>query len=106
MTAVRCFIGKNQRNWDQYLPQLAGTLRASVNRSTGYTSNIMMLGREISLSAELMFWSPEKTGQPEGEQYIGELQTAFEDAHRVARENLKLAQKRMKRDYYVKVRVI
>lgn len=52
-----------------------------------------------------MFGSPGKTRQPEGEQYVGELRTAIEGAHRVARENLKLAQKRMKRDYDVKVRV-
>ena len=72
---------------------------------TRYTPNMMMLGREISLPAELMFGSPGKNGQPEGEQYVGELRTAIEGAHRVARENLKLAQKRMKRDYDVKVRV-
>jgi transposase InsO family protein len=47
MAAVQCFIGKNQRSWDKYLPQLAGALRSSVNRSTGYTPNMMMLGREI-----------------------------------------------------------
>ena len=58
MVAVRCFIGKNQRSWDQYLPQLAGALKSSVNRSTGYTPNMMMLGREIGLPAELMFGSP------------------------------------------------
>ena len=75
---VRCFIGKNQRSWDQYLPQLAGALKASVNRSTGYTPNMMMLGREIGLPAELIFVSPGKTGQPEGDQYVGELQTAIE----------------------------
>jgi hypothetical protein len=40
------------------------------------------------------------------EQYLGELRTAIEGAHRVPRENLKLAQKRMKRDYDVKVRVM
>ena len=34
-----------------------------------------------------------------------ELQTAIEGAHRVARETLKQSQKRMKRDYDVKVRV-
>ena len=78
MAAVRCFIGKNQRSWDQYLPQLAGALRASVNRSTGYTPNMMMMGREIGLSTELMFGSPGKTGQPEGDQCIGELQTDIE----------------------------
>ena len=86
MAAVRCFIGKNQRSWDQYLPQLAGALRSSVNRSTGYTPNMMMLGREIGLPAELIFGSPGNTGQPEGDQYVGELQTAIEGAHRVARE--------------------
>jgi hypothetical protein len=42
---------------------------------------------------------------PEGDQYAGELQTAIEGAHRVARETLKQSQKRLKRDYDVKVRV-
>jgi hypothetical protein len=37
MATVRCFIGKNQRSWDKNIPQLAGALRSSVNRSTGYT---------------------------------------------------------------------
>jgi hypothetical protein len=36
---------------------------------------------------------------------VWELQTAIEGAHRVARETLKQSQKRMKRDYDVKVRV-
>jgi hypothetical protein len=39
---------------------------------------MLMLGREIGLAAELMFGSPGKTGQPEGDQYVGELQTAIE----------------------------
>ena len=67
------------------------------------TPNMMMLGREIGLPAELMFGSPGNTGQPEGDQYVEELQTAIEGAHRVARETLKQSQKRMKRDYDVKV---
>ena len=52
-----------------------------------------------------MFGGPEKTGPLDGDRYVGELQTATEGAHRVTRENIKLAQKRMKRDYDVKVRV-
>ena len=66
---------------------------------------MMMLGREIVLPAERIFGSPGNTGQPEGDQYVGELQTAIEGAHRVARETLKQSRKRMKRDYDVKVRV-
>jgi hypothetical protein len=53
---------------------------------------MMMMGREIELPAELMFGSPGNTGQLEGDQYVGELQTAIEGAHRVARETLKQSQ--------------
>ena len=66
---------------------------------------MMILGREIGLPAELMFGSPGNTGQPKGDQYVGKLQTAIEGAHRVAREILKQSQRRMQRDYDVKVRV-
>lgn len=44
MDAVRCFIGTHQKRWDIFLPQIAGALRASVNRSTGFTPNRLMLG--------------------------------------------------------------
>ena len=45
MDAVRCFIGKAQNQWDIYLQHIAGALRASVNRRTGFTANRLMLGR-------------------------------------------------------------
>jgi hypothetical protein len=51
-----------------------------------------------------MFGSAATPGQPEGKQYVGELQTVMEGAPRVASENLKLAQRKMKRDCDVKVR--
>jgi hypothetical protein len=47
----------------------------------------------------------EKPDSPKGTHTLGELQTAIEGAHRVAREILKQAQQRMKSDYDVKVRV-
>jgi len=34
------------------LPQLAGAMRASVNRSTGFTPNKLMLGREVTQPAQ------------------------------------------------------
>jgi hypothetical protein len=52
-----------------------------------------------------MFGSAATPGQPEGKQYVGELQTVMEGAPRVASENLKLSQRKMKRDCDVKVRV-
>jgi hypothetical protein len=48
MDAARCFIGKSQKQWDIHLQQIAGALRSSVNRMTGFTANMMMLGREVN----------------------------------------------------------
>ena len=55
-------------------------------KKSGYTPKMMMLDRGIELPEELMFGSPRNTGQPEEDQYVGELQTAIEGAHMVARE--------------------
>ena len=46
---MRCFLKGNQTFWDEHLQQLAGAIRSTVNRSTGFTPNMMMLGREVIL---------------------------------------------------------
>lgn len=55
MDAVRYFVDKSRDNWDEYLPQLAGAMRNCINRSTGFTPNMFMLGRETNQPADLMF---------------------------------------------------
>ena len=55
LDAVRCFLGRKQGKWDQYIQQIAMAMRASVNRSTGFTPNKLMLGREVNTPAQLMF---------------------------------------------------
>lgn len=42
MDAVRCFVSKTPGDWDESIPQIASALRC-VNRSTGFTPNILML---------------------------------------------------------------
>ena len=59
MDAVRCFVNKSQDNWDEHLSQLAGDIRSSMNRSTGFTPNKLMLGREVNLPADLVFRPPD-----------------------------------------------
>ena len=51
MDAVRCILGKKQDQWDKYLQQIAMAIRASVKRSTGFTPNGLMLGREVNTPA-------------------------------------------------------
>ena len=47
---------------------MAGGLRSSVNRHTGYTPNMLISGREINQSVDLMFRTP--IGQEKDEMSI------------------------------------
>ena len=42
---IRCCIGNRQESWDYFVGIAVGAIRATVNRSTGFTPNRMMLGR-------------------------------------------------------------
>ena len=46
MDAVRCFV-REQDEWDLYLAQILSAMPSSINRSTGFTPNRVMLGREV-----------------------------------------------------------
>ena len=100
--AVRCFIGKKQDQWDVYLQQIAGALRASVNHQTGFTANRLILGREVNMPAHLMFPLAGEKSQNPGN-CVGKLTANLLKAHEVARSNLKTTTKRMKRDYDLRI---
>ena len=105
MNAVRCYINGRQDRWDECLPQIASALRASVNRSTGFTPNRLMLGREVNTPLNLMY--PQgATNSPGGtcDDYVTKLEADIQQAHIQARETLKVSQKRMKKDYDIKAR--
>ena len=102
MDAVRCFVDGHQRNWDLHLAQIAGALRSSVNRSTGFTPNKMMLGREVNQPVDLLF---PVTSSPEvsTNEHVAKLQESLRMAHDIARKHLKTSQEIMKRDHDLKV---
>ena len=102
MDAVRWFIGKNQDQWDKYLQQIAMAIRASVNRSTGFTPNRLMLGQEVNTPANLMFPCPKSQSVDYGS-YVNDLAENIQSAHDSARRNLKTSLKRMKKNYDLKI---
>lgn len=53
MDAVRCFVSKTPGDWDESIPQIASALRSCANRNTGFTPNMLMLGREITQPVDL-----------------------------------------------------
>jgi hypothetical protein len=102
MDAVRCFVDKSQNQWDLYLHQISGALRSSVNRMTGFSANQLMLGRDVTTPAHLMF--PHPTGPAmEPDAYYAELTSKMLDAHQIARSKLKTSTRSMKRNYDLRI---
>ena len=102
MNAVRCFI-ESQDEWDIYLPQIAAAIRSAVNRTTGFTPNLLMLGREVRTPVELMFPGA-PTEKEEVEEFIEKMRDSFLKAHETARKTLKVVLKRSKKLYDLKTR--
>lgn len=98
MGAVCCFLNESQHKWDEHVQQIAGAIRAAVNRTTGFTPNMLMLGREMNMPAQLMFHMPRRKSNSTDE-YVSNLLEDIERAHTVARENLKTSPRRLKRYY-------
>ena len=96
------FLGKSQDKWDQNIQQIAMAIRASVNRSTGFNPNRLMLGREVNTPAQLMFPNARENRADEYGEYVSKLLSNLQRAHNVARSLLKTSLKRMKRNYDLK----
>ena len=95
-------MGKTQTKWDQYIPQIAGAIRSAVNQTTGFTANMMMLGREVTTPAELMFpCQGDKVKEPN--EYVANLKENMQGAHAVAREKIAKSLRTAKRYYDLKL---
>ena len=95
---IKCCIGDRQERWNDFVGIAVGAIKATVNRSTGFTPNRMMLGREVMMPLDLMLGSDgEEAGRG------GTFKTYFKDgwveAHQKAREISEGAQRRQKKYY-------
>ena len=104
---IRAYLRGEQRNWDLNLSCLAAAYRATPHEGTGLTPNLLMLGREVRLPAEVVFGSETSDGSSVmsyGE-YVDDLCSKMKHAHEVAREHLKVAAQRQKVTYDAKCSV-
>ena len=101
---IRAYLKGNQRTWDENLQLLAGAIRASVNRTTGFTANRMMLGREVLEPIDLMLGTVDQHLRQETPvEYVKKLEDRLKRVHKQDRETLLSAQRRQKKDYDLKV---
>ena len=75
-------------------------LHSTVNRNTGFTVNKWMLNRETTQPIHLLLGLPNTSAQSrDHDPWILELAENLKTVHRYARQSLKAAQMRQKRDY-------
>ena len=98
---VRCFLEGKSKQWDRHLQLLAAALRTVPHKQTGFSPNMMMLGREVVQPEDIVFGL---TGANYHEpvlssDYVKTLKKTLEEVHRVAREGLKSSQQLQKKLY-------
>ena len=93
---IRCCIRNRQESWDDFVGIAVGAIRATVNRSTGFTPNRMMLGREVMMPLDLMLGSEGEEAKIGGT-FRADFKDGWVEAHRKAREILEGVQRRQKK---------
>ena len=105
---IKAYLRGSQKYWDLHIACLAGAYRATPNEATKLTPNLLMMGREVRLPAELVFGSIENYQNHEitsyGE-YVDSLRERLQHAHDVARKHLDHAAQRSRDIYDTKVLV-
>lgn len=98
---IKAYLCGEQEDWDLNLGCLAAAYRASQHESTGMTPNLLMLGREARLPAELVFGSSTQDRQQVSSYggYVEHLKDHIQKAHAVARKHLQVAATRNKELY-------
>ncbi|KAK3529641.1 hypothetical protein QTP70_032518, partial [Hemibagrus guttatus] len=52
--AIRAYVDDKHTTWDQYIPQICFALRTAPHESTGQTPSMMLSGRELDTSLDLV----------------------------------------------------
>ncbi|MCG8046377.1 MAG: RNase H-like domain-containing protein, partial [Candidatus Thiodiazotropha endolucinida] len=105
---IKAYLCGEQKNWDLHLGCLAGAYRSTPSESTKMTPNLLTIGREVRLPAEIIFGS---VSAYQGQDitsygdYVDRLKSRMQNAHSIARRHLESAAKRSKGMYDVKISV-
>uniref|UniRef100_A0A146QJK2 Pol polyprotein n=1 Tax=Fundulus heteroclitus TaxID=8078 RepID=A0A146QJK2_FUNHE len=97
---LRCYVDRNQKNWDEQLPLLTAAYRSSQHMVTGFTPNRLMLGREVHQPHDIQCGAARlKSNAMEVVDYIYKLEESLKEAQSLARSHLRTAQERQKKVY-------
>ena len=97
-------VAKNQRDWHEHLQQVAFCYNASVHESTQYSPFFLMFGTEPRWDVDLQMGRADRTAYSVND-YADALITRLEEAHELARSQLRVTASRMQDWYDKKVHV-
>ena len=97
-------ISDNNRDWDEWLPQVAFCYNASIHESTKYTPFFLMHGTEPKWDVDLQL-GEDSTAPKSVSEYASTLLSRLEQAHELTRSHLHINANRMSDWYDQKVRV-
>lgn len=98
-TAIRAYVDDKHTTWDRYIPQICFALRTAPHESTGQTPSMMLYGRELDTSMDLVT-QPVWDGMEELEiPYSERLRLSLREAHDHARAALDTSHERRKLHY-------
>jgi len=99
-------VSQNQRDWCERVPVAAAAYRASVHEATGYSPNMLVLGREVSAPLDVILGVPPGGSQhyDSYDEFVWSRQRLMRETYATVRENLGVAAVRRKRGYDVRVR--
>ena len=85
---IKAYLKGEKRNWDKHLGCLSVAYQGTISESTGLTPNLMMLGRETRMPAEVMSGIHSHESNETYGEYVHKLKERMQHAHDVARTHL------------------
>ena len=98
-TMLTMYCESKQNTWDEHLPYVMLAYRSSVHDSTGFSPNMMMLGREVELPLQVVVGMPHQDQEQTPVEYVNDLQERLQGAHEEARKHLRRSAQHQKRTY-------
>ena len=97
---IAAYVDHDQCNWDIHLPLLTSAYRSCQHETTGYSPNMLMLGRETHQPIAIVLGGPVTENPPQDEcQYVISLRERLETVHHLVRKHLGKSAERQRKDH-------
>ena len=95
---IRAYVSRGVKYWDEHLPLISLALHSMKNKSTVFSANMLMLGREVIQPIDLILGLP-RPAPHDPPTWVANLTSYLSKINNLAREKIGETQLRQKRDY-------